>query len=236
MKDFSKLIFRYSYSINLTSFSSLRSVEDLATNSQKTLNISKELLEELSLWHQEFAQISLEPFEDANPLLTVTELGYHYIQMTIFRAIMRPFMAKMSSDTEPRNTTNDSSCDPQDVKGYARTGVRSVATAASNFVKNLKEEQFHMFWPHWSQVALSSICFLNLMMAISSADIEETLVWFRDLHALRKDMRLKSTLLPVLRLGLLRIDAVFWKGLDHVLHLQSHVGEALRISLESGAR
>ena len=90
-----------------------------------------------------------------------------------------------------------------------------------------------MFWPHWSQVAFSCICFLNLLMAITSPDIQEATTWFRDLHMTRKEMRLKSNMLPVLRLGLLRIDALFWKGIDKVLHLQPHVQDALAASMDT---
>jgi hypothetical protein len=34
-------------------------------------------------------------------------------------------------------------------------------------------------------------------------------------------------------LGLLRIDAIFWKGVDKVLYLQPHVQEAFQASLGS---
>jgi len=67
---------------------------------------------------------------------------------------------------------------------------------------------------------------------MSSMDMEEALTWLRDLQTTRREMRLKSNMLPVLRLGLLRIDAIFWKGVDNVLHLQLHVQQALEASLD----
>jgi hypothetical protein len=151
--------------------------------------------------------------------------------MTIFRAIIRPFVAKININHDTADITGQLPADPQDVMSFARTGVRSSTTSAASFVKSLKEELFHMFWPHWSQVAFSSTCFLNLMMATSSPDTQEAITWFRDLHAVRKEMRLKSNMLPVLRLGLLRIDAIFWKGVDEVLLLQPHVRDALQASI-----
>lgn len=92
-----------------------------------------------------------------------------------------------------------------------------------------------MFWPQWSQVAFSSICFLELMMAVSSPDTEEAVIWFQSLQKVRKEMRLKASMLPVLRLGLLRIDALFWKGIDKVLHLEPHIKDALQTSLETNS-
>lgn len=211
--------------------SSLRAISGLAQDLPKTLDVSKLLLEELSSWHQEFSQQSHSLTEEATSLSTVCTLGYHYVQMTIFRAIIRPFVTNINTTTEPAHTTGQLLKDNQDVIGFARTGVRSSTTSATTFVKSLKEEHFHMFWPHWSHVAFSSICFLDLMMAVSSSDIQEATAWFRDLHVARREIRLKSNMLPVLRLGLLRIDAVFWKGIGQVLHLQPHVEEALQASL-----
>ena len=191
---------------------------------------SKELLDRLSEWHQIFSQESQKSSEKAAHLYTVSTLGYHYVQMSIFRAIIRPFVA--NSDIETTTRTSEMARDQQDIMSFARSGVHSATTSAAIFVKGLKEEHFHMFWPHWSQVAISSICFLELLMALSSPDTEEATSWFRDIHAHRKEMRLQSNMLPVLRLGLLRIDAVFWKGVDNVLRLEPHVKVALQASLQ----
>jgi hypothetical protein len=195
------------------------------------LSISKALLEELSDWHQECPQQTPDQTGEAVALSTICNLGFHYVQMTIFRAIMRPFVdpgsGQAPSDAENLPQTS------QQVTGFARTGMRSSTVAAAKFVKNLREEHFHMFWPQWSQVAFSCICFLDLMMAITSPDIQEATAWFEDLRNARKEMRLKSNMLPVLRLGLLRIDAIFWKGIDKVLHLRPHVQDALKATLST---
>ncbi|KAJ8117656.1 hypothetical protein OPT61_g1205 [Boeremia exigua] len=214
---------------------SLTAISDLTSNLPKTLDVSKPLLDELTSWHHEYLQQPFDSAEKDTSLYTVCTLGYHYIQMTIFRAIMRPFVANIDSDAETTEMTGQSAEDQRDVLNFARTGVRSTTTSATSFVKSLKEEHFHIFWPHWCQVALSSICFLELMMAASSQETQEATSWFRDLHAVRKEMRLKSNMLPVLRLGLLRIDAVFWKGIDNVILLQPHVKDALQASLETSA-
>lgn len=212
--------------------SSLSAIDDLATNLSRTLEISKQYLEELSSWHSQSLQQALDSTRQDASLHTVCTLGYHYVQMTIFRAIIRPFIANADSNTEPADIADQLGRDQQDVRGFARTGVHSATTSATNFVKSLKGEHFHMFWPHWSQVALSCICFLELMMATSSTDTQEATAWFQDLQSLRKEMRLKSNMLPILRLGLLRIDAIFWKRVENVLLLRPHVKDALQASLQ----
>ena len=110
-----------------------------------------------------------------------------------------------------------------EIIGFARTGVGSTTSAAAEYVTSLKEEHSHIFWPQWSQVAFSSICFLDLLMAVSSPSTEEAVIWFQRLHVVRRQMRLKANMLPVLRLGLLRIDAVYWKGVEKVVQLSPHV-------------
>jgi hypothetical protein len=207
---------------------------ETATNIQRTLEISKRLLEELSSWHEQYQLLTPIQSDEFTPLSTICLLGYHYVRMTIFRAIMRPVLANSQSDPGTHGNTSGL-MNQQEVIGFARTGVRSSTSAAADLVMNLKEEHFHMFWPHWSQVAFSSICFLDLMMAVSSPSTEEAAVWFQQLQTVRKHMRLKANMLPVLRLGLLRIDAVYWKGVDKVMNLPSHVIDALQMNITNSA-
>jgi hypothetical protein len=207
--------------------SSLRAINTSGLNIQDTLDTSKRLLEDLSNWHRDFQQYSFEQTDADRSLQTISTLGHHYVQITIYRAIMRTLLAS--------SMTDDSSDEHNDILGFARTGVRSATTAAANFVKSLNQDHFHIFWPQWTQVAFSCICFFDLMMATSSSDTQEAIVWFQDLNAARKEMRLKSNMLPVLRLGLLRIDALFWKGVDRVVHFQPHVQQAFDASQASKA-
>lgn len=146
---------------------------------------------------------------------------------------MRPLLANPHHNASTPDTANTNQSGRADLMSFTRTGVRSSTTAAASFVKSLHENHFHMLWPHWSQVAFSCICFLDLLMAVSSLDTEEALTWFNELHDARREIRLKSAMLPVLRLGLLRIDALFWKGIENVLHLLPHVQEALEASSQS---
>lgn len=207
--------------------SSLRAMTVLSADFESTLNISKELLEELSAWQGKYVQQSSELEVESSCLGPAVTLGHRYIQMTIFRAITRPILNESSSLSsivdEPSRTNHD-------VVMFARTGVKSATTAATTFIKTLQQEHFDLFWPQWSQVAFSSICFLELLMASSSPTTEEAISWFQDLHATRKVMRARSNMLPILRLGLLRIDALYWKRVEKVLHLRPDLIDALNVS------
>ncbi|OAK93752.1 hypothetical protein IQ06DRAFT_235692 [Phaeosphaeriaceae sp. SRC1lsM3a] len=212
----------------------LRAVAETAANIHDTLDISKRLLEELASWHEQYQLLDSTQPGESTSTSTICTLGYHYVRMTIYRAIIRPIVADSHSDYDLIGNANQLS-KLQEVVGFARTGLRCSTNAAAELVNNLKEEHFHIFWPHWSQVAFSSICFLDLLMAVSSPSTDEAVIWFRQIHTVRRQMRLKANMLPVLRLALLRIDAVYWKGVDKVLHLPSHVMDALQISMTDNA-
>lgn len=205
----------------------MRAVNELTLDFRATLDISKPLLQQLAEWHSTLAADSSDDTDQIASLMTLSTLGYHYVQMTIYRAIIRPTLNTTHVD---RHQEED-----HEIIRFARTGVQSGTTASTAFVKSLQQDHLHMFWPQWSQVAFSCICFLQLLMASSSPHRDEAVSWFKDLHATRKEMRLKAAMLPVLRLGLLRIDALFWKGIEKALHLNSNIQQALEVSREGGA-
>lgn len=66
-------------------------------------------------------------------------------------------------------------------------------------------------------------------MVITALDEDEAVYWADCLRRVRRDMRLKAEVLPCLRLGLLRIDSIFWKGPERVLHLGDHVLRAFGV-------
>lgn len=207
--------------------SSLRAVATLLSNFKSTLDVSKVLLEELFAWQSEYVQRSAELEVASNCLEPAITLGHLYIQMTIFRAIVRPILDASSSLSD---VVDESSGASHDVVTFARTGVKSATTAATTFIETLKQEHFDLFWPQWSQVAFSSICFLNLLMASSAPTTQAAISWFEDIHGTRKIMRARSNMLPTLRLGLLRIDAIYWKRVEKVLHLRPDLLDALKAS------
>lgn len=146
------------------------------------------------------------------------EMNYHYIHLSICRAILRPFL----------QPTVEKSNDAYYIMAREQARIRAEVciTAAAEFIHELKPEDLDTLWPAWSATAFSSICFQILQMAISSVDGSEADKWVTCLQKVRRDMRLKADVLPCLHLGLLRIDSLFWKGIDNVFHLEEHVRQA----------
>lgn len=100
-------------------------------------------------------------------------------------------------------------------------------TNALLFIDTLRHDAASQFWPVWAPLAFSSIVNLMLHMFVISTSPEEAKERMQRIRDTRETLRLSSKQLPVLQLGLLRIDSVFWKGLDQIFDLQPHIYDAL---------
>ncbi|KAJ5813835.1 uncharacterized protein N7503_000585 [Penicillium pulvis] len=151
-------------------------------------------------------------------LQRVVEMNYHYIHLTICRSIMRPFIDSDLNDAISPDYAI--ACE------QARRKAKDCLIAAAEFIQDLRTDDLEVLWPAWSVTGFSSICFQILLMAVSSPNRCEATEWVACLRKVRKDMRLKAEALPFLRLALLRIDSIFWKGIHNVLLLKDHVSDA----------
>jgi hypothetical protein len=145
------------------------------------------------------------------------KLGYYYTQLLILRAAVHA----QSSHLPTADTTDQWS---------PRESLKLVLEQFSEFIKNLKSDETAEHWPPWCQSTFSSLCFAMLFMFVSSTTYEEAHSYMKLLQATRKQMRLKANAFVVIRLGLLRMDAIFWRGVDQVLQLEPHVKLALEAS------
>lgn len=110
----------------------------------------------------------------------------------------------------------------------ARRAMLSCQESFLDFIRQMKSEDVVGLWPLWCQTAFSSLCFSWLLTITSSNSYEEAQTCIEHLQSTRRELRLKATSFPVLRLGLLRIDSIFWRGIDKVLRLDPHVDQAFR--------
>ncbi|KAJ5164402.1 uncharacterized protein N7500_006232 [Penicillium coprophilum] len=206
----------------LTKLYSPRAINTICTDYEKTIALTGPLLEELFSWHRPGSASSadLRSSNQGRPigLAKTLEMNYHYIHLSICRAILRPFLQRTA---ETPNETEYIMAREQ-----ARIRAETCISAAAGFIHELRPEDLEALWPAWSATAFSSICFQILHMAASSLDRSEADKWVACLHRVRRDMRLKADVLPCLHLGLLRIDSIFWKGINNVLHLEEHVRQA----------
>ncbi|KAI2705089.1 transcriptional regulator family: Fungal Specific TF [Penicillium roqueforti] len=199
-----------------------RAINTMCTDNHKTVALTGPLLESLFSWHRPVSVPSTDvrSLNQGRPigLERTLEMNYHYIHLSISRAILRPFL-------QP-TVENLNEAEYIMAREQARIRAETCILAAAEFIHELRPEDFEVLWPAWSATAFSSICFQILNMAATSIDRNEADKWVTCLNKVRRDMRLKADVLPCLHLGLLRIDSIFWKGVDSVLHLEEHVQQA----------
>ncbi|KAF5577976.1 transcriptional regulatory [Fusarium pseudocircinatum] len=145
------------------------------------------------------------------------KLGYYYTQLLILRAAVH------AQDSHPSVSNASDQWSP-------RESLKTVLEQYSVLLQNLKSDETAEHWPPWCQSAFSSLCFAMLFMFVSSTTYEEALSCMELLQSTRRQMRLKANAFVVMRLGLLRMDAIFWRGVDQVLKLEPHVKLALDAS------
>ncbi|KAF6835555.1 transcriptional regulatory protein C25B8.11 [Colletotrichum plurivorum] len=188
----------------------LSSVSSKLYNYESTLEITTQLLQELQ---------GLGNIDESS---TINHLWVSYVQLIIMRAELRPLLRQHSIQPsyEPDSLPHQASS--------SRASMRQCTTALSEVIRDLSPDKDSVFWPPWTQFVFSSVCFTLMTMAVTSSDYAEASSWISDLQSTRRCLRLKVASFPFLRLGLLRIDALFWRGISNVLHLQPHVAEAFK--------
>lgn len=179
------------------------------------LTRARPLLERLTAW-QKKKTVSENLLDDPLALESICNLGYHFLRVSIFKSIIAQF--ENSFVTSPYMNQ-----EYQEAQKFVRTGLFTASTSSASFLRNLKQEEFHIFWPSWSQRAFCSFGFICVSMAMSSHMAQEASEWFRVLNVIRKQLRLKAGFLPILQLGILRIDSIFWRGPKQVLAMSQHV-------------
>ncbi|KAK1624728.1 fungal-specific transcription factor domain-containing protein [Colletotrichum phormii] len=194
----------------LTSLYSARAVNDLAKSNDKTTVLTKPLLQSLS-------SVSVLAGSTTNS----QRLAYLYVRMIILRAGLRPVLVQGSTGYN----ASDERANPMEEQ---REAMRDCTRGLSDVVKSLSSDTDNVFWSSWTQLIVSSICFTQMTMAISSHTYQEASDWITDLQSTRKSLRLKVASFSFLRLGLLRIDALFWRGLANVFHLEAHIEAAFK--------
>lgn len=198
---------------------------------ENTLDTTEPLIQSITLWRHSMLLSSADPSSSRDKssrlgLEHIAEMEYHYIHLSIMRAMLRPFLQPPANESQSPSYFA--------LREQVRSHTRACISAATEFVRNLGPSDREIHWPAWSATLFSSLCFQILLMVTSSFDKDEAIYYLGCLQELRRDMRLNADALPCLRLGLLRIDSIFWKGIDTVFSLEEHVRQAYLESSEIG--
>ncbi|KAK7902282.1 hypothetical protein LTR67_001927 [Exophiala xenobiotica] len=134
-------------------------------------------------------------------------LTYLTLELLVFRALLRPLAFQPGTSeqemSEPRSTIFQNS--------------QSCAKLVLELVAALKANHFVNFWPSYTRYQLSYMTNFALLLFVQSPSMaiakENKLL----LDKWRITVRMQSRAWPVLKLAVMRLDAVVWKGLDHIV-------------------
>ncbi|KAE9567120.1 hypothetical protein CGMCC3_g16733 [Colletotrichum fructicola] len=195
----------------LSKLYSPRTIGILSGDHEGTIDVAQPLLHELRNI----------PNDDSSTSSTENGFGQLYVELIIGRAKLRPWLTETA-------TTEYHSHDLSRSLRVVREEMRTCIIGMSAIIRSLSPDTDGGFWPPWTQFMFSSICFTLMTMAVTSAGFEEASGWIAELQSTRKLIRVKVVSFPFLRLGLLRIDALFWRGIENVLQLKPHVADAFK--------
>ncbi|USP80439.1 hypothetical protein yc1106_07713 [Curvularia clavata] len=197
----------------LTTLFSLKAVQSLAKDYEGTLRKTQALMEEFNRWFSTATDIQSQSQDEDIDSSGSMLLGGHVVKVLLFRAILRPFNTFQNS-TELTNPDNDRR--ELEARRLSRAGAKACVTSFVAFTSNLKSSWIHGFWPFWCTLGWSTLCNLALLLHVTADSSEEAQECKALLDHARRAIRLQSKSLEILRFSLLRIDSIFWKGLDHV--------------------
>ncbi|EMD93697.1 hypothetical protein COCHEDRAFT_1223361 [Bipolaris maydis C5] len=191
----------------------LKAVQTLVGDYEDTLRKAQGLMEKLNRWNSAVADSQSESQDEDINLSGPLLLGGHFVKVLLFRAILRPFNT-LRYRTVPASSTDEHR--ELEACRLARAGAKGCIASFVAFTSNLKSSWIHGFWPFWCTLGWSTLCNLALLLHVTADSSEEAQECRSLLDQARRAIRLQSKSLDFLRFSLLRIDSIFWKGLDNV--------------------
>ncbi|KAI1623132.1 fungal-specific transcription factor domain-containing protein [Exophiala viscosa] len=190
---------------------SIKSIRQ-ATSLEALLVRAQPLRMRIQQWRQKLPPDVLKPTkelmeEDGLDNCGPLRLTYLTLELLVFRALLRPlaFPPGTSEEviSEPRSTIFQNS--------------QSCAKLVLELVAALKANHFVNFWPSYTRYQLSYMTNFALLLFVQSPSMAAAKENKLLLDKWRGTVRMQSRAWPVLRLAAMRLDAVVWKGLDHIV-------------------
>ncbi|KAG4419041.1 hypothetical protein IFR04_007817 [Cadophora malorum] len=134
-------------------------------------------------------------------------VAYLTLELLVFRALLRPLAFQPRTNehevSEPQSTIFQNS--------------QSCAKLVLELVAALKASNFVNFWPSYTRYQLSYMTNFALLLFVQSSSMAVTRENKLLLDKWRNTVRMQSRAWPVLKLAVMRLDAVVWKGLDSIV-------------------
>ncbi|KAL4948844.1 fungal-specific transcription factor domain-containing protein [Aspergillus filifer] len=202
---------------------SIRASAALTRDFRLTFEKSRPLLEDLTQW-AESAPASKVHEGRRYEGFAALHISYHALKCLILRALLRPFNHEDCSPSPADKEEWDAA------KAHIRRAAKTEIEAALARISTLDAVDYQSFWAPWYKSCFALIMHLIFVLAVSSFKdsqnrnrdaAPETDPDYQAFKAMldraRTEFRLHAKSLDVIKLALLRIDAVFWMGWENVL-------------------
>ncbi|KAG2417269.1 hypothetical protein HFD88_008488 [Aspergillus terreus] len=190
------------------------------------------------------------------PYPTSIHFAYLILVLFVYRALLRP-MARSSSpplifdlDELP---ANPSALDPSaespmldcinmpEIESFpavdltdhstGETTLNAAERCASiviSFTRRLTSSDFTGFWYSWSRVGFATVSNFTLLLLVQAPNAERAAKGKQLVDSWLRVLRCQSQSFPMMKLGLTRLDAVHWVGLNQTFVLPQHVQDVIQ--------
>lgn len=162
------------------------------------------------------------PITNSNASL---HLAYLTLEVFVYRALMRPL-----HPSSPATTTSPS---PLEADSHTTAVAATFAAAthcsrlASSFVNDLSARDLAGFFPSYARISFATLSNFAMLLLVQAPTAQAA----RDAKAAadlwRATLRAQSKGFEAVRMGLIRQDAIYWRGLDRSWKVEDHVRDVL---------
>ncbi|PLB45786.1 fungal-specific transcription factor domain protein [Aspergillus steynii IBT 23096] len=115
--------------------------------------------------------------------------------------------------------------------GTGETILNAAERCASimvSFTRRLTSSDFVGFWYSWSRISFATVSNFLLLLLIQAPNADRALKGKQLVESWLRVLRCQSQSFPMMKLGLTRLDAVHWVGLEQTFVLPGHVAEVIQ--------
>ncbi|KAL1878851.1 hypothetical protein Plec18167_004146 [Paecilomyces lecythidis] len=222
-------------------FYTVRTTAELSTDIRASLETVRPLRGRLSRWYSSLPEslrlrkiFESEPSIEEVGLTAPVHFAYLTLELYLYRAVLRPLARK--GPAGPQCVALDNSATQEDfaIEPDIRAGAEAVIDAAERcaevvieFVTNLNSSDFCGFWYSWSRVGFAVMSNFVVLLLVQAPTEARAAKARKLVERWRKVLRLQSRYHEQMNLGMLRLDAMHWIGVDETFRLSSRVDNAI---------
>ncbi|EXJ85371.1 hypothetical protein A1O1_05735 [Capronia coronata CBS 617.96] len=230
-------------------FYTLRASRRLATDFASSLKAAKPLREQLRNWYSSLPPpLQMRNKSEKAPTAGVTmdataalHFAYLSLEVLLYRALLRPLGPPSKKDAHAANppgsgggvaptveTTRQVDRKPIDggsaddmlaARVATRTAAHNCAKLVVSFTAGLDSLDFGAFWYSWSRIGFPLVTSFVALLVVQAPTPDLRADAMSIANSWRDTLRVQSKSFDQMRLGLLRLDVMYWIGFDELFSM-----------------